>query len=132
MTIGLFLRFHPGGPKWDTSFYGIMTLKYYEILDDLAVEIGVTPLSGFGDNRMVPEGFDGTPDELDALLGPSDAWFDASAALSSLQQLRANLDRREADIPAEDRSILAAEIDELLPSLAVAATRGVRIQFDVG
>jgi len=44
-------------------------------LEDLALEFDIAPLSAFGDNREVPEGFTGDPEELERRLGPFQGWF---------------------------------------------------------
>ena len=47
-----------------------------EALATIAEQVGVPPLSAFADSRPVPDGFDGSPDELGELLGPCDEWFE--------------------------------------------------------
>jgi hypothetical protein len=79
-------------PKVANSAYGDegkVLLSEMDVLSKLAVDAGVKLLMAFGDNREIPEGFDGDPDELEDLMGPFDEWFPATEGLASVEGILA-------------------------------------------
>jgi len=106
--------------------------RYFETIDEIAERAGLTPLSAYGDTREVPDGFRGTPEELDELLGPSDAWFDARAGASNLTALAALIGSRP-DVAARLRNPgdVIDELKDLAQQLSIAATAGSRFRLDL-
>jgi hypothetical protein len=105
----------------------------FGILDELSAEAGLTPISGFGDNREIPEGFDGPPEALDELLGPCNAWFDSTAGVAALQALAKTLiSRHDFANRLEDPEGVVSELRELASLLEAAASEGVRFRLKLG
>jgi hypothetical protein len=116
-------------PKTSGEFLG----RSFDMLDEIAIERGLAPLSSFADSREVPEGFSGTPDELDELLGPCTEWHDGNsgaAALSQLAMLVSSDTKARARLGAAVDEI-AAELRDLAAQVAMAARAGVRFRLDL-
>jgi hypothetical protein len=101
-------------------------------LDRVAAAGGVPPLTAFADQRPVPDDFDGSPWELDEVLGPCDDWFPAAAGRDALARL-SRLIRERQDLAAELESpaCVIEELDDLARVLAVAADVGAEFRLDM-
>lgn len=101
-----------------------------ETLEQLAVEVGLTPLSAFADQRQVPGDFDGSPEELDALMGPCRDWFDAAAGADAVDAVRGSIDSPAANaIEFEAREAVVDELTALAACLRKAALTGARFRL---
>ena len=61
MGLGVYPVFQPRVPEAKFRNDGKLLLQEYEKLDELAVKLGLKRFSSFGDNREIPEDFDGDP-----------------------------------------------------------------------
>lgn len=77
MKLTLFALFEPSGPGAFMRKLEIHAAVLDELneLENLADECGVERLSAFGDNRELPEDFEGDPEEWSATLEPFEEWF---------------------------------------------------------
>jgi hypothetical protein len=91
MSIGVWPEFKPKVKSIKPTLDGAPLLDAIGVLDDLCTSLGVSRLGSFGDNRKVPEDFDGHPDELEDLLGPWDEWFTIADGLKTIDALLAAL-----------------------------------------
>ncbi len=93
MGLGLYPVFKSTFTKPAFDALGEILLSHIDALDAIADEHGLVRLTAFANNREVPEGFEGPPDELDDLMGKWDEWFpafDGAAAFESLAAVIAN------------------------------------------
>lgn len=79
--------FKPRVPEATFDSDGKAILREHIALDNIASERRLTPLSSFGDNREIPEDFDGDPDELEELLGEWEEWFSIDDGLKTVDGL---------------------------------------------
>lgn len=125
MGIGIFPIFKSPVPGAGFDGDGKVLAAEFQILDDLAVRAGVRPFTSFGDNRAVPPGFDGDPDELEELMGEWDEWFSATDGLRTVDALITALGST-----AENRD-LVEELSELRRCLNAAARAGVEFRLEM-
>jgi hypothetical protein len=102
-----------------------------DTLEQLAADEGVTPLSAFADQRDVPEDFDGSPEQLDALVGPCTDWFDPAAGADAVDAVRGIIDSPAAKntIGHEAREAVVDELTALSTCLRKAALVGARFRL---
>lgn len=132
MGIGLVPVFKPCLRAVQYDCEGVSLLHEYETLDRLALAKGLTPLSGFGDNRSVPEGFDGGPDELDELLGPWDEWFPASEGLRTVEGLVETIKSNPKAIrKLKEPEYVLEELEELARCLRIAEKKKAQFRLEV-
>jgi hypothetical protein len=133
MGVGIYPIFDPSlpGDNYDTD--GKSLARVYERLDRLAVANGLKPLSAFGDNRPVPEGFDGDPDTLAEVLGPWDEWFPITEGIQTVEGLIRMLqsDRELARRVRLPEDVLA-ELEELRRCLRAAESKRTRFRLEMG
>jgi hypothetical protein len=93
-------------------------------------------LSSFGDNRPVPDGFDGSPDYLDAVLGQWDEWFSPHDGLRMaeglLRLLESTQDEGDGGTRVDNRSAVIAELTELAACLREAVNCGSKFRLVLG
>ena len=101
-------------------------------LDKIADKKGLARLSAFGDNREVPDDFDGSPDELQDLLGPFDKWFDPAPAKTILLALADTIkqDRRAAKRLGNHEAVID-ELLDLARALGIAAEKGAKFHLEL-
>ncbi len=132
MSLGIYPVFYP--PLTVTTFdeLGESLAANFETLDDIASAAGLSPFTAFADSRPVPDGFDGDPDELAALLGESTEWFDPADGRAAMQAIadyvRANPQLANRLTGAE---WVVEELVELARILGVAAEHGVRFRLEM-
>src|SRR5206468_1733948 len=70
---------------------GEVLARAFDALDRIADDYGLLHFTAFGDTRPVPEGYDGSPDDLDELLdelyGECDDWYDPAVGISAFRAL---------------------------------------------
>lgn len=125
MGIGIYPVFLPDVPNASFLGDGKLLAAEFQRLDDIARAADVRPFTSFGDNRPVPEDFDGDPDELEDLLGEWDEWFSPADGLHTLDALIAAL---ASDPDADD---LLYEVNELARCLRVAAAAGAQFRLEM-
>jgi len=129
MGAGLWPVFNP--PRDATpDFDGGLLLNYLEELDELASAIGARAVSSFGDNREVPDGFDGDPDELDELLGPWQDWFSIADGERCFNQLATALTAPAHAARFEHAEHLREELLDLVRCLERAPGDGERFRLE--
>jgi hypothetical protein len=103
-----------------------------EALEQTAQQKKLTSLMEFGDNREIPADFAGDPDELGALLGPFDQWFDAAKGSQAIQTLATEI---ASDPAASDRldspCDTLAELQALAEILEAAHRAGRRFRLQL-
>lgn len=127
MSWGIYPTFRPELPEAEFDCDGAALFETLDDLDRLAEAVGVRPIGSFGDNRPVPEDFDGEPEELDELLGPWEEWFSAAEGLRTAAGLLTAL-RDEAEQDEE----LVEELQCLADCLRTAVDRGAEFRLEVG
>ncbi len=129
MGVGLYPTFDPAVPSAVFDVEGKLLLDVFEPLDRVAVRHGLKPISSFGDNRDIPVGFDGTPDDLDEALGPWNDWFPTAEGLRTVEGLIAALrsDPEGIEMPGE----VIDELAELARALREAEKHGARFRLEI-
>jgi hypothetical protein len=111
---------------------GKFLLAKFDVLDDVASAYGLRPLSSFADNRPIPEGFSGDPDELAQLIGPWDQWFPIADGIRTIdgltQILRTNPESRSRMGEAEE---VIEELETLVECLREAAPLATSFRLEV-
>jgi hypothetical protein len=130
MSIGIDPVFKPGTNSNPFKSDGVFILDQLENLRNLATENGLKPIEEFGDNRPVPDDFDGDPDELQELLGPWDEWFPVSQGLQTLDGLVRILEIEL--IVSEHDEFLLQELKDLAECLRSASPEGAEFRFEAG
>jgi len=100
-----------------------------ETIDDFADDADLPGLSDFADSREVPDDFDGTAEDLDALLGPSTDWYEAEKGARALAKLA---DRIDADATFDGAVEVVAELRDLVSQVRRAAGAGARFRLEIG
>ncbi len=132
MSPGLVPVFNPPVAGGQFQLSGAALLNNAEKLEEIADEAGLEALTRFTDMREVPEDFDGTPEELDAVLGEWSEWFDAewgseaaSALMDLMQQKPAVRKLLEEPVNVE------AELRELVRVLKLGTELGAEFRLEV-
>ena len=110
-------------PEPETS--GELLARFLEDIDDVASKAGLPGLSAFADPRSVPDGFDGSPEDLEALMGPSTAWYECRAGSAALSELASRV--------GSEPSLAACvpELSDLAKTLDAAARLGLRFRLEM-
>ena len=87
MGVGIFPVFNPNVANAEFDTDGKVLASEFEALDELSTTLGIRLFSSFGDNRPVPDGFDGDPDELYDVMGEFDEWYSASDGIAAFSAL---------------------------------------------
>lgn len=133
MDPGLIPVFNPPVDGGVFQLTGAALLNNAEKLEELADEAGFEALTRFTDMREVPEDFEGTPEELDAVLGEWSEWFDsewgieAASALMELMQKKPSLSRK-----LDEPQTVEAELQELVRVLKLGIASGAEFRLEVG
>ena len=91
MGMGILPVFNkPGLDRWYTSD-GKALAHDFPHLDELAEKLKIKKFSSFGDDRGVPDDFNGDPDDLDELLGEFDEWYEPMEAIEVFTQLASEI-----------------------------------------
>lgn len=132
MNPGLVPVFNPVLVGDDFQRSGSALLNNAEILEEIADEAGLESLTRFTDMREVPEDFEGSPEELEAVLGPWTEWFDAEwgheavVALIDHIQKKPSI-RKQFDEPQG----VEADLQELARLLKLGASSGSEFRLEV-
>lgn len=112
---------------------GKLLLREHAALDSIARDLGLAPFTSFGDNRGVPDDFDGDPDELDEVLGEWDEWFSIDDGLKTIDGLIQAIEN-DADMAAriEEPDYIRADLQELAKCLQIARTQCDQFRLEVG
>jgi hypothetical protein len=133
MGVGIYPVFDPKVPEAVFTCEGKVLARSYELLDEIADAKGLKTISSFGDNREIPEGFQGEPDELDEVLGPWDKWFKTQEGLITVEGV---IDALQSDSNGtkdiERKNDLIAELEELARCLRLANIRKAKFRLEMG
>jgi hypothetical protein len=132
MSLGILPVFNPPlrSVKFETD--GCRLFRFFERLDRVAVRQGLPLMSSFGDNRPVPEGFDGDPEELEEIQGPWAEWFSASEGLAMASGLRSALQEDKTILGGlSDAESVLSELAALEVVLQAAVKAGAQFRFEV-
>ena len=133
MALGFFPVFNPPLNDVNATTEGTSLLSECENLDQLAMHLGVSPLTSFTDSRNVPDDFDGDPDELDELMGKWDEWLSAEEGFATISALKDSLENNpEVSKYFRKPKQLVEELSDLARLLQVAKTNGSRFRLEVG
>ena len=106
-----------------------------EALDATAERLGLLSLTAFADNRPIPEGFTGDPEELRDVRGASPDWFDPTAGRRAVSALADAIATRPDEFEGIDdpaaREDVEAELRDLSDVLARAAAEGLRFRLEL-
>jgi hypothetical protein len=130
MSLGIYPMFEPKlkGTKFDAL--GEVLAANLEALNKIARLARLTPFTAFADNRPIPDGFDGDPDELTEVMGEWTEWFDPAVGRAAMQALADYImanpkAAKQMDAPGE----VVAELEEMTRVLGVAAEQGSRFRL---
>lgn len=130
MSLGLYAAFNPRVSSAAPPL-GEILASNIETLDRIADERGLVRLSSFADTRDVPDGFDGSREDLEELVGPWTDWFasaDGARAVEALiPLLREDAEAHRFDDPAA----VTDELESLLRSLRVAEAAGAKFRLEL-
>lgn len=132
MSLGIYPVFTPKlrGTKLDVL--GEVLARNFQALDEIAGTAKLKPLTAFADNRSIPEGFDGDPDELAEILGEWTEWFDPADGESVIQALTDHIKASPKAAKRLDDAIgLTEELQALARVLAVAEIEGIRFRLEM-
>ena len=133
MSVGVFPVFNPRIKGVVFGRDGKSLAEAIDSLDAISCVGGLSPFSGFMDNRPVPDGFDGDPDELDERLAPWDEWFEIADGLRTIDGVLATIASKngEAGYGAGDEE-LVDELRELAECLRAVERGTTRFRLEVG
>jgi hypothetical protein len=103
----------------------------FQLLDSIAESNGIVPLIQFGDNREVPQDFDGSPDELEELLGPWDEWFDSSEGLRAIKALVDLIRNPKIAKRLQHPEAVLVELEDVARILSIAAEQKIRFRLEL-
>lgn len=132
MGVEIFPEFKPSvrGAKFNAD--GKLLARVFEQLDRIAASHGLQKFSAFGDNREIPDDFEGDPDELDELLGPCDVWYPVKDGLKTIEGLIECIktDPKTARKVKEPQGVVEA-LEELARCLHVAAKKNAKFRLEM-
>ena len=132
MSVGIYPVFNPRVPEAQFGALGEVLAANLEDIERIAATYAIPGLSSFGDRREVPPDFNGSPDDLERLLGPRDDWYEASdgkAAFQALAEIIVNDPEVAANL--EEAGVVVAELEELARVLEIAEQRGAEFRLEV-
>lgn len=132
MGAEVFPVFNPRVPAASFDSDGKLLLQEHAALDEIAANLGLTPFTGFGDNREVPEDFDGDPDDLDDILGEWDEWFSIDDGLRTIEGL-INAIRNDPAMAGdlEEPDLIQSDLGELASCLRTAREGNAQFRLEV-
>lgn len=123
MSLGIYPVFNPDLPAARFQLHGYTMAAEFETLDRIAGAIGLPAFTSFSDSRPVPDGFDGSPDEVLDLMGRCDEWFPTADGLRTVTGL---LDAIEGSGEWTDLLSRPEQMTEELRALAESLRTAVR------
>jgi len=129
----IFPVFNSSVPSADFDAYGGLLLQEFESLDRVAADLGLTRFSVFGDNREIPDDFEGELDELDDALGEWDEWFSIDDGLRTIDGIveAVKSDPDKAAVFQEPHHIVS-DLESLSRSLRIAKEHGAQFRLEAG
>jgi hypothetical protein len=133
MGVGFYPVFKPQIEDAVFDLDGKVLARSFKQLDRIASAAGLPAFTSFGDNRPIPEDFDGDPEELEEVLGPWEEWF---AITDGLQVIGGILRAINSKLPAarslKERDEIVEELQQLLACLRIASKRGAQFRLEMG
>jgi len=132
MSLGIYPVFESKltGTKFDAL--GEVLAANFEVLDKIARSAKLTPFTAFADNRPIPDGFDGDPDELAEVMGEWTEWFDSSQGRAAMLALADHIKASpKAAKRLDEAGGVVEELEEMARALEAAATQGVRFRLQM-
>lgn len=102
------------------------------VLDDIARDLEFAALSAYGENREIPEVFEGDPDELEEILGGWDKWFSIEDGLKTIDGLITAIrnDPRMASRLLEP-DYVCSDLEALASCLRIAREENAQFRLEV-
>lgn len=139
MGVELWPVFKPAIPKLVYQAEGKALIDDLEVLEEIAAEHEIPPLSAFMDPRQPPEDFepdedfDGDPETyVDQACGPWTDWFAASDGLRTVRGLLDALQDESTCDRLSDAETVVPDLEELARCLEVAVGRNARFRLAAG
>lgn len=132
MSLGIYPVFEPKIAEAKFGVLGETLASSFERLDEIAERHGLIPFTAFRDNREVPADFDGSPDDLEELLGPFNEWFDPESGAKAFEALADLIksNREEAKRFQYPQDVVE-ELEELVRVLRIAEKRNARFRLEM-
>jgi hypothetical protein len=126
------MLFNPELPEAKSETTGEFLAREFQILDEIADSLGLKRFSSFGNNLDVLEDFNGSPEELDELLGPYEQWFDAAEGKQAFEALAGAIKRKHDNAQnLESPQALVEELQDLSKMLSIAIKKGARFRLEM-
>lgn len=130
MTVGYCPAFEPKiGVGFDGD--GAALFHHAAVLDEIAEEHGLPPLTSFADDREPPPDFDGHPEELVEAIGPWTAWFSPTDGLRCVEGLLTALEDPHASARIPGLDIVLDDLNALQDALVVAKKKKARFRLEI-
>ena len=133
MSLCIYPVFNPPVPDAAFEELGEVLACDIEAIEQVAEEHGITGLMmAFGDTREIPEDFDGSPDELDDVLGPWDDWFCCRDGITAMEALADLIERNPAAAQSlESPESVAGELRSIARVLGLAHAEGAQFRLEM-
>lgn len=132
MGLLIYPVYHPDIPDAECEHTGEFLGSEFEALDELAAEYELTSIMAFGDNRAIPDDFEGDPEELDDILPPREDWHDCKHGREVCEALAALIESDPAAAEMlENPESVAAELRDIARSLAIGAAKGAKFRLEL-
>ena len=130
MTVGFVPAFQPSiAVRFEGD--GAALFHHAAVLDTIAEEHGVPPLSNFADDREPPPDFDGYPEELAEALGPWNAWFSPTDGLRCVEGLLSAFEDPRARASIAPIDAVIDDLNALQDVLIAAKKKKVRFRLEI-
>jgi hypothetical protein len=132
MSLGIYPEFSAKIKGAKFKYLGEVLFSNIDALDEIAVELNLTPISSFGDNRPVPDDFEGPSEDLEELMGEWTEWFDAGEGQFAIQQLiEAIMERPALASRLDGAEEVVLELKGLASILSRAVAQSARFRLGV-
>jgi len=119
-------------PEAKSKTTGEFLAKEFQTLDNIADSHGFQRLTAYADNRQGPDWFTGPPEDLDEILGPSQAWFDPAKGRETFQSLSELIKLSpQAALKLQTPDEVVGELEDLSRMLAIASTKGAWFRLEI-
>lgn len=133
MSLFIYPEFDPELKGTTCDALGEVLEANYQTLDKIALSANITPFSAYGDNRPIPEDFDGDPNELAEVQGEWTEWFNPAEGLKTMQALAEHIKvNPETAGRLASPTEVVAELEELARVLNTAVEQGARFRLQMG
>ncbi|TWT38598.1 hypothetical protein [Blastopirellula retiformator] len=132
MSMSVYPAFNPELTGVQFEAEGKLLFDEFEMLDAIAETIESPWFSSFGDDRPIPEDFDGDEDDLEEALGPWDEWYSAQDGLAMVVGLIDAIAEEPdfADQLNEPQEVIA-ELEAMKVCLEAAIEQGAKFRLEL-